>query len=344
MSQTDLLQHLESLYLGKDLSQSECTEVFSNVIQGNVDDIVISSLLTALKIKGETPQEIAGAARALVENAAPFPRPDYPFADIVGTGGDGHNTINISSASAIVAASCGVKVAKHGNRSVSSKSGSADLFRTFGMDLTMTAQTARACLDQSNLCFLFAPNYHAGIRHAMPVRTTLKTRTLFNLLGPLANPAKPTHMLIGVYAPSLVLPFAKTLKLMGYQNALVVHGSGLDELALHGPTQIAELAGGNITEYQVTPQQFGLKSAPLESIRGGQPEENKILIEAVLSGKGEPAHESAVAINTGALLKLCGVAKSFEQGAQMAIESMRAAAPLNTIHQAAKISNEQVGS
>ncbi len=344
MSQSDLLQHLESLYLGQDLTQSECTQVFSEVVKGNLDDIVISSLLTALKIKGETPNEIAGAATALVENAAPFPRPDYEFADIVGTGGDGHNTINISSASAIVAASCGVKVAKHGNRSVSSKSGSADLFRTFGMDLTMSARTARACLDQSNLCFLFAPNYHAGIKHAMPVRTTLKTRTLFNLLGPLANPAKPTHMLIGVYDPSLVLPFAKTLSLMGYAKALVVHGSGLDELALHGPTQVAELNNGEITEYQLSPEDFGLTSAPLESIKGGEPEENKQLIEAVLSGKGEPAHESAVAINAGALLTLCGKAESYQQGAAMAIASMHSGKPLEVILQAAKISTEQVGS
>ncbi|MFA3790120.1 anthranilate phosphoribosyltransferase [Aliiglaciecola sp. SL4] len=336
------LSHLESLYLGQDLSQQDCEALFSMVVKGELNDIVISSMLTALKIKGEKPAEIAGAAAALINNAAPFPRPDYPFADIVGTGGDGHNTINISSAAAIVAASCGVKVAKHGNRSVSSKSGSADLFREFGMDLSMSAQTARNCLDEANLCFLFAPNYHAGIKFAMPVRTTLKTRTLFNLLGPLANPGKPTHMMIGVYAPEWVMPFAKTLKLLGYEHALVVHGSGLDELALHGPSQVAELKNGEINQYTLTPADFGLQQHSLESIKGGEPEENKALIEAVLTGKGQIAHQSAVAMNAGALLKLTGLASTYEQGAEMAIEAMQSKQSLNTILTAAEISQQGV--
>lgn len=342
MSQIDVTAHLEDLYQGKDLSQHSTEDVFSLIVNGELDDIIISSLLTAMKIKGETPDEIAGAAAALINNAAPFPRPDYPFADIVGTGGDGHNTINISSAGAIVAASCGVKVAKHGNRSVSSKSGSADLFRTMGMDLGMSADTARQCLDHANLCFLFAPNYHSGIRFAMPVRTTLKTRTLFNLLGPLANPARPSHMLIGVYDKSLVLPFAKTLQLLGYQHALVVHGSGLDELALHGVSDVAEVKGAQIDQYQLTPADFGLQSFPLSSIRGGEPEENKRLIEAVLSGQGEPAHRCAVAINAGALMKLTGKADSYANGAQQALDAMASGVPLVTIMQAAKLSQQSV--
>lgn len=332
---------LEQLYLGQDLKQQDVTEVFSQVVNGKVDDIVLSSLLTALKIKGEEPQEIAGAAAALIANAAPFPRPDYDFADIVGTGGDGHHTINISSASAIVAASCGLKVAKHGNRSVSSKSGSADLFKACGVELTMAADTARQCLDQSNLCFLFAPNYHAGIKHAMPVRTTLKTRTLFNLLGPLVNPARPSHIIIGVYAPELLMPFAKTLQLLGYQKALVVHGSGLDEFALHGDSQVVEVKGQTLTEYTLSPEDFGLERFPLEAIKGGEPEENKQLIEQVLAGKGQAAHQAAVAMNTGALLKLCDKASTFKQGAQMAIDAMQQQLPLATIQSSAEISQKQ---
>ncbi|MGJ8678688.1 anthranilate phosphoribosyltransferase [Paraglaciecola sp.] len=331
---------LEQLYQGKDLQQSEVTEVFSQVVTGQVDDIVLSSLLTALKIKGERPAEIAGAAAALIKNAGAFPSPDYEFADIVGTGGDGHNTINISSASAIVAASCGLKVAKHGNRSVSSKSGSADLFKAFGLELTMPADTARECLDQSNLCFLFAPNYHSGIRHAMPVRTTLKTRTLFNLLGPLVNPARPSHIIIGVYAPELLKPFAETLQLLGYQKALVVHGSGLDEFALHGETQVIEVNGDALTEFSLSPTDFGLDSYPLDAIKGGEPEENKKLIENVLIGKGEPAHQAAVAMNTGALLKLCGKAASYQEGANMAIEAMQQQLPLASIKLSAEISQK----
>lgn len=332
---------LEQLYRGQNLSQQDVTEVFSQVVTGQVDEIVLSSLLTALKIKGEQPEEIAGAAAALIANANEFPRPDYQFADIVGTGGDGHNTINISSASAIVAASCGVKVAKHGNRSVSSKSGSADLFNAFDLDLTMSAVTARQCLDQSNLCFLFAPNYHAGIRHAMPVRTRLKTRTIFNLLGPLVNPAHPSHIIIGVYSPDLLLPFAKTLQLLGYQKALVVHGSGLDEFALHGDTQIVEINGTELTQSKVSPADFGLENHPLDAIKGGKPDENKALIENVLIGKGQAAHQAAVAMNTGALLKLCGKAQTYAQGAEMAINAMLQQLPLATIKMSAALSQNQ---
>jgi anthranilate phosphoribosyltransferase len=331
-------QILEQLYQGNDLQQAEVAQVFSQIVTGQVDNITLSSLLTALKVKGECPAEIAGAAQALIDNAAPFPRPDYEFADIVGTGGDGHHTINISSASAIVAASCGLKVAKHGNRSVSSKSGSADLFKAFDLELTMSADTAKACLDQSNLCFLFAPNYHAGIRHAMEVRTTLKTRTLFNLLGPLANPARPSHIIIGVYAPELLKPFAQTLQLLGYQKALVVHGSGLDEFALHGDSQVVEVDGDKLSELTLSPADFGLESYPLEAIKGGEPEQNKSLIEDVLNGLGEPAHQAAVAMNTGALLKLCGKAQSYQDGATMAIEAMKNKKPLATIKLSAQIS------
>jgi anthranilate phosphoribosyltransferase len=329
---------LEQLFEGRSLTQSEVTEVFSQVVTGQVDDIVLSSLLTALKIKGETPEEIAGAASALIKNAASFPRPEYDFADIVGTGGDGHHTINISSAAAIVAASCGLKVAKHGNRSVSSKSGSADLFKAFDLELTMTADTARACLDDTNLCFLFAPNYHSGIKHAMPVRTALKTRTLFNLLGPLVNPARPSHIVIGVYDPALLMPFARTLQLLGYQKALVVHGSGLDELALHGESLVIEINGQELNEFSLSPADFGLQEYPLSAIQGGEPEENKTLIELVLAGKGQAAHQAAVAMNAGALLKLCGLAENYKHGAALAIEAMQNELPLATIKQSAALS------
>jgi anthranilate phosphoribosyltransferase len=335
-----ILNVLEQLYRGEPLPQGVMSQVFSEVVSGNVGDIELSSLLTALKMKGEQPAEIAGAAQALIKHASAFARPEYAFADIVGTGGDGHDTINISSAAAIVAASCGLKVAKHGNRSVSSQSGSADLFKAFGLELLMSADTARRCLDESNLCFLFAPNYHAGIRHAMPVRTTLKTRTLFNLLGPLVNPARPSHIIIGVYDAALLQPFALTLQLLGYQHAMVVHGSGLDEFALHGDTQVVEVQGGDLASYSLNPSDFGLPSYPLEAIKGGQPEHNKTLIEQVLKGQGEAAHQAAVAMNAGALLKLCGLADRFSTGAEMALNAMAQQRPLATIQQAAAISQQ----
>lgn len=337
----DIHQLLEQVYQEQALSQADSLAFFSAVVKGDVDPIVLSSMLTALKIRGEEPQEIAGAAQALIDNATAFPRPDTQFADIVGTGGDGHNTINISSAAAVVAASCGLKVAKHGNRSVSSKSGSADLFRAFGLHLEMTPDTAGQCLEQSGFCFLFAPVYHAGIRHAMPVRTTLKTRTLFNLLGPLANPANPSHIIIGVYQPSLLTPFAQTLQLLGYKKAMVVHGSGLDEVALHGATQVVEVDGDSLTEYAITPADFGLEEYPLEAIKGGEPEENRSLLAAVLEGTGAPAHQAAVAANAGALLKLCGLADSLKQGADMAIAAMKEGKPMATLRQAVQVSQKE---
>lgn len=336
-----MLAHLETLFLQQDLDQTESLDIFSQVMQGQVDEITLTALLTALKIKGETPAEIAGAAAAMVQNATPFPRPDTPFADIVGTGGDGHNTINISSAAAVVAAACGVKVAKHGNRSVSSKSGSADLFNAFGYNLQHTPAQARKTLDEANLCFLFAPVYHAGVKHAMPVRTALKTRTIFNVLGPLANPARPTHSVMGVYTPELLIPYAHTLQLLGHEKVLIVHGSGLDEFALHGPTQVVEINGDTITEDEVSPSDFGLAEAPLTDIVGGTPEENKAAIEAVFAGNGQTAHTHAIAMNAAAVLYISGMVPDYKAGTQMALDAIASGKPLATIQQAAKISQEQ---
>ncbi|MFT5281546.1 MAG: anthranilate phosphoribosyltransferase, partial [Yoonia sp.] len=207
----------EALYQGTSLSQSQAYAIFNDVMRGNIGTPELTALLIALKLKGETSEEIAGAAAAMRDNALEFSRPDYAFSDLVGTGGDGHNTINISSAASVVAASCGIKVAKHGNRSVSSKSGSSDLFAGFGLTLDMSPATARKCLDEAGLCFLAAPVYHTGVKYAMPVRLALKTRTLFNVLGPLANPAKPTHGVYGVYDPKLVPIYAQTLLHLGHK-------------------------------------------------------------------------------------------------------------------------------
>ncbi|GAB1621104.1 anthranilate phosphoribosyltransferase [Agarivorans albus] len=329
---------LEQLYQGKDLSIEQAQQVFSQVIQGEVEPIVLSSLLTALKIKGEQPQEIAGAAKALLANAAPFPSPDYDFADIVGTGGDGHNTINISTTSAFVAASLGVKVAKHGNRSVSSKSGSSDLLAALGINIQMTPDTARKCLDELGLCFLFAPQYHAGVRHAMPVRQTLKTRTIFNVLGPLINPAHPSMEVMGVYDPALISPIAHTLQQLGMKKAMVVHGAGLDEVAIHGETKIAEINGDKITEYTLTPADFGVEQADLDAIKGGTPEENKAITLQLLQGTATLAQQAAVAVNVALLLKLAGKADDVAQGVKMALDEMASGRPLTLANQLAEMS------
>jgi anthranilate phosphoribosyltransferase len=333
-----MLDALEKLYALQSLSFIEAEAVFNRVMRGDVSEIELSALLVALKIKTETADEIAGAAAAMVSNAKAFPRPDYNFSDIVGTGGDGHNTINVSSAAAVVAASCGVKVAKHGNRSVSSKSGSSDLFAAFGLVLDMSPGTARLCLDESNLCFLAAPSYHSGVRFAMPVRLALKTRTLFNILGPLANPSRPTHSLLGVYTPDLLDTYAQTLVTLGHKRAYVVHGSGLDELALHGDSQIVEVNHGAITKSRVSPTDFGLSNYPLKAIEGGEPEKNRGLIADVFSGSGTPAHTAAIAMNAAALIKLNDLAASYAEACDMAMASIDAGKPMQTIEHAARLS------
>ncbi|GAA0486278.1 hypothetical protein GCM10009413_23140 [Tatumella punctata] len=315
-------QILEQLYQGKNIDRQQSERLFSAIITGEMDPVSLGAALIAMKVRGETPDEIAGAATALLDNARPFPRPDYLFADIVGTGGDGSNSINISTASAFVAAACGLKVAKHGNRSVSSKSGSSDLLAAFGINLDMTAENARAALDQQNLCFLFAPQYHSGFRYAMPVRKQLQTRTLFNVLGPLINPARPPLALIGVYSPQLIQPVAETLKVLGYRRAAVVHGGGMDEIAIHAPTQVAELRDGEITRYDISPPDFGLEFHEKESLAGGTPQENRDILRKLLQGNGQTAHEQAIAINVAMLMKLFGN-EDLRHNAEQAIAMIR---------------------
>ncbi|MFT6926058.1 MAG: anthranilate phosphoribosyltransferase [Psychromonas sp.] len=336
MNDFNIQQILEQLYAAKSLSSEQSQAFFELVVQGEVDPIILSSLITALKMKGETPQEITGAANALLAQAKPFPRPDYDFTDIVGTGGDGLGTINISTASAFVAAACGLKVCKHGSRSVSSKSGSSDLLAAFGLNLDMSAQRARQCLDDLNICFLFAPQYHAGMRFAAPVRAALKTRSIFNLLGPLINPARPQFELMGVYAPELLKPIAEVHKQLGMQRVMVVYGSGLDEIAIHGETQVAELINGEIKEYSLTPEDFGVQRYPVEAIIGGDPVENKSIIEKILQGQGSDAQQSAVAVNVSALLVLNGKADNFKEGTKQALEMMLTGKPLQLLKELAE--------
>ncbi len=321
---------LDKLYQAQTLSREESHQLFTAIVRGELKPEQLAAALVSIKVRGEHPNEIAGAATALLENAAPFPRPDYLFADIVGTGGDGSNSINISTASAFVAAAVGLKVAKHGNRSVSSRSGSSDLLAAFGINLDMNADASRKALDELGVCFLFAPKYHTGFRHAMPVRQQLKTRTLFNVLGPLINPAHPPLALIGVYSPELVLPIAETLRVLGYQRAAVVHSGGMDEVSLHAPTLVAELHNGEIKSYQLTAEDFGLTPYHQDALLGGTPEENRDILTRLLQGKGESAHEAAVAANVAMLLRLHGE-EDLRANAQRVIEVLRSGAAYDCV-------------
>lgn len=325
---------INKLYLGQTLTQDESKILFNLIIQGKIEPTVLATAVISMKVRGERPDEIAGAAQALLENADSFDIPDYEFTDIVGTGGDGTNSINISTASAFVAAALGYKVAKHGNRGVSSKSGSSDVLSALGIKLNMPAEASRKALDELGVCFLFAQQYHSGFRHAAPVRQQLKTRTIFNVLGPLINPSRPKRILLGVYHPDLIKPIAETLKMLGYTHAYVVHGSGMDEVAIHGETQVAEVRNGEIRYFTLMPQDFGLKQYTLKDIEGGTPEMNRDMLIAILQGYGKPAHEAAIAANVAMLMSLFGQS-DLKQNAQQAIDMMHSGKAYTLLQQLA---------
>ncbi len=302
----------------RSLSERESYRTFTDILDGAMSDIEIAALLAAMKTRGETADEITGAALAILAQARPFPQPAYPVADTCGTGGDGLGTINVSTAAAFVAAAGGVPVAKHGNRATSSRTGSADVLEALGLDLEASPDTTRRALDRARVCFLFAPAYHPGIRKAATVRRTLRTRTVMNLLGPLVNPVRPAWQVMGVYAPHLVRPIAQTLQRLGVTAALVVHGSGLDEIALHGPTTAALVRDGRITDLVLTPEDARLPRAPISELAGGGPAESAVWLRQVLEGRAPPAHTNSVALNAGALFWVAGVADSLAAGAHLA--------------------------
>lgn len=330
---------IEALCAGEDLTSEHIEELFSRLIHGDFTDMEVAGLIVAMKAKGERPGEIAGAARALRAGALAFPRPDYAFADTCGTGGDGAHTVNISTAAAFVTAAAGLPVAKHGNRSVSSKCGSADVLEASGVSLNISPERARECLDEANICFLFAPSYHSGIKHAMPARRALRTRTIFNLLGPLVNPAAPPHQVVGVYAPELCEPMARTLGMLGVESALVVHGSGVDEVALHGPTTAALYRDSEVTMLELCPEEAGLPRYPLDALRGGEPSENAAWLRDLLEGKGQPAHNAAVAINVGALLMVSGRVPHLHDGVELALDVLRSGAASAHLDKLVEVSN-----
>lgn len=320
MQQRLISERLEQLFDKQDLSQQQAFELFQQFILGQQDDISISAFLTALKMKGEAPQEVAGAAQALRAQASQFSRPDYPTADSCGTGGSGKHTLNISTLVALIASAKGIKMVKHGNRSISSQCGSADVLEQLGVKVNISPAIARKCLDKLGVTFLFAPLYHPGVKQVMPVRNTLKTRTIFNLLGPLINPANPEYQLMGVYAPEYCFAAAESLRLSGCQSAMVVHSCGCDEITLAGPTQVAELKDGKISEYQLMPEDFGLKPVALDALLGGSKQDNAESFVAVLQGKAPQATIDTVAANAGALFYITGMSDSLKLGVKDALE------------------------
>jgi anthranilate phosphoribosyltransferase len=273
-------------------------------------------------MKGETAPEMIGAARGLFAGVQPFERPDYLFADCCGTGGDSSGLINVSTAVAFVVAACGLPIAKHGNRSVSSQCGSADVLEAVGVRLEVDPVTARRALDQTGFCFLFAPAYHPGMKHAALVRRQLHVRTVMNLLGPCINPARPPVQLLGVADPKMLRRIAEVLDAMGVEEALVVHGSSLDEVALDGETRAIKLSRGEFTEVVIEPEDAGIERASQDTVRGGDVAENAARFRSLLQGAGSTAEQDITILNAAAMLVTAGQSSSLREGADRARDAL----------------------
>lgn len=331
---------LESLYSGGELDQAGAEHLFSALVEGELNHHEIAAMLIALRIRGETANEMIGAARALRAADLDFSRPDYLFADCCGTGGDGSGSINISTAVAFVAAAAGLPVAKHGNRSITSKCGSADVLEALGARIDVSPERSRELLDRTGFCFLFAPAYHPGLKHAGPVRRALGVRTIMNLLGPCLNPAEPRVQLLGVADPKMLEPVALTLAALGVEQALVVHGSGIDEVALHGETEAVRVADDRLERLVISPEDAGLQPIALSSLKGGDPKENAARLQALLRSESPPAERDIVAINTAALLMTAGLVSTLAQGVRRAKDAIESGAALDRLMQYVAASND----
>ncbi|HSE47865.1 MAG TPA: anthranilate phosphoribosyltransferase [Terriglobales bacterium] len=318
----------------RSLSRAQARAVMAEILGGTASDAQIGALLVALHIKGETVEEIVGFAEAIREAAAPVTAVGDPAIDVsdterdalvdtCGTGGDTSGTFNISTAVALVIAGAGVRVAKHGNRSVTSQCGSADVMEALGVKIQMPPERLAACLREAGIAFLYAPDIHHNMKHVQTARRDLKLRTIFNLLGPLTNPAKASAQVVGVYSETLVEKLAEALKRLGLKRVLVVHGmDGLDEITLTRETKVAELRGdGRFQTYYVQPEDFGLKRAPLEAISGGDAKQNAAIIREVLEGK-KSARRDVVVLNAAAALVAAGKVDSIKAGFPLAEQSI----------------------
>jgi len=313
---------LASLLDNKDLTAQQMESVMRIIMSGEATDAQIGGFLIALRIKGETVDEITGAAKVMRELATTVSLQPENLVDTCGTGGDGARLFNVSTASAIAAAAAGVRVAKHGNRSVSSKTGSADLLEAAGVMLTLNADQVAHCAETVGVGFMFAPAHHSAMKFAIGPRKELATRTIFNLLGPLTNPASAPNQVLGVFSKDWVRPLAEVLRNLGSQHVLVVHSTdGLDEISLAAPTWVAELQDGEIKEYQITPEELGLSSASMDALMVDTTEESLALVQAAFKESDSLASDM-IALNAGAAIYVSGIASSLKQGVQMAQDAI----------------------
>ncbi|HET8791020.1 MAG TPA: anthranilate phosphoribosyltransferase [Modicisalibacter sp.] len=328
---------IDAVMRGRNLSYADTHAVMRDIMTGEASDAQIGGFLIGLSMKGETVDEVAAAAQVMRELMTPVNVELDDLVDIVGTGGDGANLFNVSTASSFVVAAAGGHVAKHGNRSVSSSSGSADLFDVAGIKLDLSPEQVARCIEQIGVGFMFAPMHHQAMRHAIGPRREMGVRTIFNILGPLTNPASAQHQLLGVYQPSLVPLMAEVLARLGSRHVLVVHAEdGLDEISLAAPTRVAELKGGEISEYVITPEELGIARQPLDSLKVVTAEDSLRLVKEALSGDGPAA--DIVALNAGAALYAAGIADNLKQGVALAQDAQYSGLALEKMRELANFS------
>jgi anthranilate phosphoribosyltransferase len=331
---------ISALLGGRGLTRNEAREVMLEMMEGKATPAQMGAFLAAMRQKGETIEEITACANVMREKCTKL-NPETDVLDIVGTGGDGMFTFNISTVSAFVAAAGGVKVAKHGGRSVSSKCGSADVLEALGANITLTAQQSEAVLKKTGMCFMLASVYHTAMKHVAPVRRELGVRTIFNILGPLANPAGATMQLLGVYDEELVEPLARVLANLGVKRAIVVHGrDGLDEITLTGATTICEVSGGRLGSCFISPEQFGLKRCRPEELTGGTPEENAVIARSILNGE-KGAKRDIVVLNSAFCLYMFSNSKTLRECVRLAQELIDSGAAATKLDEFCKATNEE---
>lgn len=320
----DIKQALAQLVNKQALTTVQMRQVMGQIMSGQASDAQIGGFLIALRMKGESVEEITGAAQVMRELAVPVTISSPQAVDIVGTGGDGSNLFNVSTASSLVVAAAGGHVAKHGNRSVSSSSGAADLLEACGVNLELTPEQVGRCIDEVGVGFMFAPQHHSAMKYAIGPRREMALRTLFNVLGPLTNPANARHYLLGVYSRELCLPMAQALQALGAEHAMVVHASdGLDELSLAAPSYVAELHEGDVHEYELTPEQAGLTRQSLEGLQVTSREESLAIIQAAFAGEHAKAMDM-IALNAGAALYCADQVTDLAAGVALARQTMQA--------------------
>ena len=317
-----------------DLTEQEARSAMEEIMAGHATDAQIAAFLVALRMKGETAPELIGFARVMRERAERFWEGEaLPVLDTAGTGGDRSGTFNISTAAAFVAAAAGVRVAKHGNRSATSKCGSADVMEALGIDIQMPIDRLRTAISEVGIGFLFAQRFHTSMKHVMPTRTQLKVRTVFNILGPLANPASACFQVVGVSAPEIMELMGNTLLGLGLRHAFVVHGAnGMDEVSIASRTYIVELRDGELRQFIMSPEDFGITPAKIEAILGGDAAENAKIVESIF--RGEPgARRDVVLLNSAPALVAGGVAKTWKEGIRLAAESIDSGAALKKLEE-----------